>query len=397
MLRTQYRCHPLISQICNNLFYQGALLDGISSNQRKPIVNNFPPLFFLDSENGKEEKTWTGSYRNFYEAKIIIGLIEMLLKENISSSKIGVITLYKEQARLINKLLTIFQNGKSKSKSEKEKKKNKKEKSTGILGLKNTFTKRKTNNNNNNKKSGKNEMKQIQISTVDAFQGAEKEICIVSCCRTENLGFIESPNRLNVLLSRAKNHLIIVGRQKVLNSSSVWNSVIKHCIFSMGGICYASDVCKNVEILNLKKEKHFDLGNFDLNFFGIDLNSLINFGNENQNQLNELNQNQLNQLNQLNQNQLNQNQNQNQNQLNQLNQNQNQLNQLNQNQNQNQNQLNQLNQNQNQNNKMVIEQLIKENDLNEFEDKIIKTKKIEENTKISDNKTKELLEKFLDF
>lgn len=48
--------------------------------------------------------------------------------------------------------------------------------------------------------------KDIQVSTVDAFQGSEKEVIIVTCVRTTRLGFIDSPKRLNVTLTRAKRY-----------------------------------------------------------------------------------------------------------------------------------------------------------------------------------------------
>jgi superfamily I DNA and/or RNA helicase len=38
LLRTQYRCHPYISAVANNLFYGGMLEDGISQTQRKPLL-----------------------------------------------------------------------------------------------------------------------------------------------------------------------------------------------------------------------------------------------------------------------------------------------------------------------------------------------------------------------
>lgn len=38
MLRTQYRCHPIISDLANSLFYQGHLLDGIQEADRKPVL-----------------------------------------------------------------------------------------------------------------------------------------------------------------------------------------------------------------------------------------------------------------------------------------------------------------------------------------------------------------------
>lgn len=38
MLRTQYRCHPVISDLANSLFYQGQLLDGIQGADREPVL-----------------------------------------------------------------------------------------------------------------------------------------------------------------------------------------------------------------------------------------------------------------------------------------------------------------------------------------------------------------------
>lgn len=35
----------------------------------------------------------------------------------------------------------------------------------------------------------------VKVSTVDAFQGAEREVIVYSCTRTQALGFLDSPNR----------------------------------------------------------------------------------------------------------------------------------------------------------------------------------------------------------
>ena len=59
-----------------------------------------------------------------------------------------------------------------------------------------------------------------QVSTVDAFQGSEKEVIIVTCVRTTRLGFIDSPKRLNVTLTRAKRCGLAFGA--VLGGSSFW-------------------------------------------------------------------------------------------------------------------------------------------------------------------------------
>lgn len=89
----------------------------------------------------------------------------------------------------------------------------------------------------------------IRVSTVDRFQGMERNIIIVSmvrshCIQTEkgqkpdytkygedgypkqkDLGFAQSPNRLNVALSRAKRLLIIVGDSQLFRTKEIYDNV----------------------------------------------------------------------------------------------------------------------------------------------------------------------------
>ena len=44
LLRTQYRCHPMISAVPNSLFYNNQLQDGIMQQDRQPILVNLPIL-----------------------------------------------------------------------------------------------------------------------------------------------------------------------------------------------------------------------------------------------------------------------------------------------------------------------------------------------------------------
>lgn len=70
---------------------------------------------------------------------------------------------------------------------------------------------------------------EIEIASVDAFQGREKDIIIMSCVRSnehQGIGFLNDPRRLNVALTRAKYGIIIVGNPKVLSKQPLWNHLL---------------------------------------------------------------------------------------------------------------------------------------------------------------------------
>ncbi|NWU96767.1 ZGRF1 protein, partial [Upupa epops] len=95
-LRTQYRCHPAISAIANKLFYEGSLQDGVSDEERSPLLDWLPTLCFYNV-NGVEQMERDNSFYNMAEVNFIVKLIQALLASGIKGSAIGVITLYKSQ------------------------------------------------------------------------------------------------------------------------------------------------------------------------------------------------------------------------------------------------------------------------------------------------------------
>ncbi|KAF2260255.1 P-loop containing nucleoside triphosphate hydrolase protein [Lojkania enalia] len=64
--------------------------------------------------------------------------------------------------------------------------------------------------------------RKIRISTIDNYQGEESDIVIVSLCRSNSvgdIGFMAAPQRVNVLLSRARNALIMIGNADTFMNS----------------------------------------------------------------------------------------------------------------------------------------------------------------------------------
>ncbi|XP_064306695.1 5'-3' DNA helicase ZGRF1 isoform X1 [Phalacrocorax carbo] len=224
LLRTQYRCHPAISAIANELFYEGDLIDGVSEKDRGPLLDWLPTLCFY-SVNGVEQMERDNSFYNTAEAHFTVKLIQSLIASGIEGSAVGVITLYKSQMCKIQNLLGGMH-------------------------------------------SEAFEIKAVQVSTVDAFQGAEKEIIVLSCVRTRQIGFIDSEKRMNVALTRAKRHLLIVGNLACLSRNRLWGRVIHHCKGWENGLQHVSqceqqlnDILKRYlekrkeEEQNKKKEK----------------------------------------------------------------------------------------------------------------------------------------------
>jgi len=74
----------------------------------------------------------------------------------------------------------------------------------------------------------------LRLATIDNYQGEESDIVIATLTRSNsdnNIGFMYSPERVNVLLSRARNALIMIGNADTFARSrkggALWTRLLK--------------------------------------------------------------------------------------------------------------------------------------------------------------------------
>ena len=198
MLKVQYRMHPAIAAYPSKAFYAGALLSGTPpSARRAPMGFDWPvpavPLAFVDVPDGYERSDGS-SQTNPVEAQKIVNIVKKLAAgHDVIFGEIGVVTPYSAQVRAIKRLL----NG------------NKPE-------IRSRF----------DAPADPNTIQALEVCSVDGFQGREKEVIVFCCTRANpngNVGFLADPRRVNVMLTRARRGLIIIGNLGTLRRDpEVW-------------------------------------------------------------------------------------------------------------------------------------------------------------------------------
>lgn len=195
-LRTQYRLHPVISAIPNKCFYEGMLMDGVDVSQRSSLIKVasggvLPPIVWWDT-SGFDEREGQSKV-NTAEGQRVRCVVRCLLDNGISANNVGVIAFYAAQASYVSKLLDVTPGQASDEMKEP------------------SFS-----------------PSDVQVSTVDAFQGQEKEVIVFTLCGAPMSSFITA-ERLNVAITRAKRHLIVIGDASVAQKSGVeaWLDLLK--------------------------------------------------------------------------------------------------------------------------------------------------------------------------
>ncbi|KAL1915089.1 uncharacterized protein VTP21DRAFT_7570 [Calcarisporiella thermophila] len=194
-LQVQYRMHPCLSEFPSNMFYEGTLQNGVTAQERLRKHVDFPwpvpetPMFFYLNLGQEEISTSGTSYLNRTEAVNCEKVVTKFLKSGILPSQIGIITPYEGQRSYIVSYMQF------------------------------------------NGSMRKDLYKEIEVASVDAFQGREKDYIIVSCVRSndhQGIGFLNDPRRLNVALTRARYGVVLLGNPKVLSKHPLWHHLLVH-------------------------------------------------------------------------------------------------------------------------------------------------------------------------
>ena len=198
-LQEQYRMHAAICQFPSQRYYDSSLLTAASIEARTPSPNFythpsglFKP-FVLHNVVGEETRKGS-SLVNAAEVKYVLALYKRFRESyaKVENLEVGVICPYSAMR----------------------------------LELHQTF------------RSAFGSLDSITISTVDGFQGKEKDIIIFCCVRSrssfenkdpQTIGFLGDRNRINVALTRAKYALWIVGDFEHLKRlDKEWESLVAH-------------------------------------------------------------------------------------------------------------------------------------------------------------------------
>lgn len=249
MLNTQYRMHPTISAFPSATFYAGELMDGsnvkaadygpifllppIPAENESDFISEFSeykmrrqnilqPFLFFDLESSQDEVAANSlSKMNVEEARLSVSVLRLLLAEasryGISAAQlgsIGFITPYSEQVSEIRRALIA--EGYSFAHNY-----GKRDRDTAIgAGSSNVIV-----------IDEDPRCVDIELNTVDGFQGKEKDFIIISCVRandTNTVGFLSDFRRMNVAITRARYGLFVIGHCATLRTNELWRDLIRH-------------------------------------------------------------------------------------------------------------------------------------------------------------------------
>ncbi|MBZ4394393.1 AAA domain-containing protein [Myxococcus sp. AS-1-15] len=198
MLREQYRMNARIMDFPSREMYAGQLRahPSVADHTLQDVLPpgtevDAPPVLFLDTAGkgfDEEVEPTTHSLFNTGEASLIEARVRALLGHGLDPRELAVITPYSAQAHRLRERLEPF-------------------------------------------------APDVEVDTVDAFQGREKDAILVSLTRSNSegqVGFLNDLRRMNVALTRARRHLFVVGDSATLSGHPFYARFIEGTQTSAG-------------------------------------------------------------------------------------------------------------------------------------------------------------------
>ncbi|MBL0155226.1 MAG: AAA family ATPase [Chitinophagaceae bacterium] len=173
LLDTQYRMQPAIAGFSSQYFYKGLLKTAAH------LLNTGSPVQFIDTAGSGYNETHGpdgSSLQNEGELQVVLKLMET---ENLDPLQTALISPYAGQVTAARELLPAG----------------------------------------------------MRISTVDSFQGQEKETIIVSLVRSNDdgdIGFLKDYRRMNVAITRAQQQLFVIGDSATVGPDAFFNAFLDY-------------------------------------------------------------------------------------------------------------------------------------------------------------------------
>jgi hypothetical protein len=195
MLRVQYRMNEIICLTSSEHFYNGELVSHAWNQKQNLSELSQNEGTYLDvgrvivwiNHNLQEMESVQDNYSsaNFGELEISLKvLVELVQVIGVAAKHIGVITPFAKQREYIqNAIWKLWKH-----------------------------------------KVG--DFREVEVGTVDSFQGREKEVIVygsVRCNPQGVIGFLREERRFNVAMTRAKRMFVMVGNQEMLCKPKTWS------------------------------------------------------------------------------------------------------------------------------------------------------------------------------
>uniref|UniRef100_D8QIN5 AAA+ ATPase domain-containing protein n=1 Tax=Schizophyllum commune (strain H4-8 / FGSC 9210) TaxID=578458 RepID=D8QIN5_SCHCM len=220
-LLTQHRMRPEISSLIRALTYPD-LRDSAKTAGRPNLRGVRDNIMFIrhskpEDENRKLSTHDTPSYKsskqNTYEAQMLLKILHYLGQQGYGTDRIVILTPYLGQLKQLQDALRNDLGEPIMSDLDVQ--------DLIRAGVDMPMA----------AQVGKTAKKAVRISTIDNYQGEENDIVLASLTRSNpdhDIGFMFAPERLNVLISRARDALIMIGNDDTFRNARKGSELWRH-------------------------------------------------------------------------------------------------------------------------------------------------------------------------